>query len=426
VSARRDVVIVTFHFPPQRGAGSLRLLSFARHLPELGWRPRIVTVGDLGAGDPSLIDRIPADAEVERWFTPLASWAYGKGSAEESASRRLARSFVRRVLEPATAYPDPALLWSLATGWRLAWRLRKDPPNVFMTSSPPHSLHAVGLVASGIADVPWVMDLRDPWESNLPFGVSRLRQAAGSFLEGNALSRAACVLANTARLARDLESRPRPPRRVVVLPNGYDEDEIRRARAEERRAGEAITIVHAGALYAGQRDPLDFLEALAQARQETGRRVRFILPGESSFHRNPAFAERIRALGLDGVVECPGYLPHTQVLSMMASADLLLLIQGKGFHLQVPSKAYEYLALGPPVLALTSEGATADLVRGSPVGCVVHPTDRPGIVRALTEAFGSQRRVDRPSPPPGVFSRQQITARLAATLEETSGTEHVY
>jgi glycosyltransferase involved in cell wall biosynthesis len=417
------VAIVAFHFPPQGGAGSLRLLSFARHLPEHGWRPRIVTVGDFGGTltDRTLAARIPSETDVERWFTSLAAWAYRKSAPQRRTPRSVARGAVRRFLENFASYPDPAIGWSIATGWRLGRRFRENPPRVFMTSSPPHSLHVAGLIASVVADVPWVMDLRDPWMSK-PLGIPRLRHFAGRRLERCALATADCVLANTPRLADDLGSASPPPHRVVVLPNGYDEAEIETARAAARgrRTDDAFTIVHAGALYAGQRDPLDFLGALSRAlaARGRGRRVRFIIPGESSFHRNPVLLDTARQLGLESSLECPGYVPHDQVLAMMASADLLLLIQGPGFHLQVPSKAYEYLALGRPVLALTGEGATADLVRSSPLGTVVAPGDREEVVRALIAAMERATDPEGPGPPPGVASRRQIAARLADVLLE--------
>lgn len=421
---QRRVAIVAFHFPPQGGAGSLRLLSFARHLPEHGWLPHVVTLGALkgGVSDATLVDRLPRDVDVDRWFTPLASWAYRR-----DARPRLDQRIVRRGLSSIASYPDPAILWSIATGMRLGRLLKRANIDVIMSSAPPTSSHAAALIARAMTGRPLVVDLRDPWESNLALGMAKTRYRIGAKLENAALRAAACVLANTPRLAASLQSREHPPRRVVTLPNGYDEFEVAEARAaaRERRDPDTFTIVHAGAFYAGQRDPLVFLEALARARSIVGRDVRFQLPGDSSFHRNPVLTETISRLGLEGAVEFPGYVPHREALAMMAAADLLLIIQGPGFHLQVPSKAYEYLALGPPVLALSGEGATADLVRSSASGTVLTQADPESLCNALVGFLRGESGRSTGEPPDTVVSRQRLAAKLAAVLDEVAAPQAV-
>jgi hypothetical protein len=154
--------------------------------------------------------------------------------------------------------------------------------------------------------------------------------------------------------------------------------------------------------------------------------MRFIIAGDSSFHRNPVLSERVRSLGLTTEVQSPGYLPHERVLATMASADLLLLIQGPTFHLQVPSKAYEYLALGRPVLALTDEGATADLVRSSRQGTVISPGRQDDVVRYLVTAMTQTSEHGTIELPSTISSRREIAARLAAVLDEVEAAECVY
>jgi glycosyltransferase involved in cell wall biosynthesis len=91
---------------------------------------------------------------------------------------------------------------------------------------------------------------------------------------------------------------------------------------------------------------------------------------------------------------------------MEAEADVLLLIQGGGFHMQVPSKAYEYLAMGRPILAITGDGATADLVRTSPIGRVVPPGDEEGIAAYLRERLTAPR-------PAGFAPRPRVSPATA-------------
>ena len=454
-STPRKVLLLAYHFPPLGGAGSLRLLSFAKYLPDFGWEPIVVTVGEMGiAGeDPSVLGQLSHDITIHRWFTPIAgAWALRKkeaprptakeaeraggptGPAAAAAPTRRAprlRHVARRVVENLFAVPDHAILWSVASGIRMGNLMRSLGVDVFVTSSPPHSELAGGLIARQISAAAWVVDLRDPWRCGDRVVARNFRNAVGGWLEDTAVRNAQKVLANTPRLAESLSAgKGVDPRRIVVLPNGYDADAIgeavRRVRARPRADGEPFTIVHAGTLYMGFREPYAILDAIARARQILGseaRPIRLVLAGESSYHHRPELKRRIVDLGLEDVVHMPGYLPHAEALALAASADLLLVIQeGESVSLQVPSKAYEYLALDRPVLCLARDGATADLVRQSPIGEVIAPGHIDGIADLLVRHNRQNRNirgehVHGSSLPPGVFSRKELAGRLAEVLE---------
>src|SRR5438309_8311223 len=62
----RNVLMVTYHFPPSAASGSFRLLGFARHLPGHGWRSVVVAPPSLPwePVDPELVDQIPPDTAI--------------------------------------------------------------------------------------------------------------------------------------------------------------------------------------------------------------------------------------------------------------------------------------------------------------------------------------------------------------------------
>ena len=73
----RKVLLLAYYFPPLGGAGSLRLLSFAQYLPEFGWEPIIVTVGEMGiAGeDPSVLGKLDDSVKEVRFSSRLTESA---------------------------------------------------------------------------------------------------------------------------------------------------------------------------------------------------------------------------------------------------------------------------------------------------------------------------------------------------------------
>jgi len=70
----------------------------------------------------------------------------------------------------------------------------------------------------------------------------------------------------------------------------------------------------------------------------------------------------------------------------MVGSGLLLLL-AEGLSLQIPGKTYEYLRAGRPILALTSEGSLADLLRKTGGAWVVDPSDEAGIADAVRTAY---------------------------------------
>jgi len=97
--------------------------------------------------------------------------------------------------------------------------------------------------------------------------------------------------------------------------------------------------------------------------------------------------------------------------------------------MSVPSKLYNFLAAGRPVLGLAPpDSEVATLIRGTRCGDVVPPDDIPGIGEAVLQLKGdpdarremasNARRyvVDN-------FARKMITDRYEALLESLSGVE---
>jgi hypothetical protein len=97
----------------------------------------------------------------------------------------------------------------------------------------------------------------------------------------------------------------------------------------------------------------------------------------------------------------------------------LLLLLAENLTVQVPSKAYEYLRVGRPVLALAPrDGSVADLFAATGGGWVIDPTDDAEIIAALRDAYRGWRGVlDVRLPDPDVVSRFD-RARLAGQFAE--------
>jgi glycosyltransferase involved in cell wall biosynthesis len=398
----RNVMIVTYHFPPSSASGSFRMLGFARNLPAHGWRSTVVAPPGLPwePVDPALADRVPAETAV--YHVPYTT------------SR-----VVRKVALMAGWLPPAARACGRA--------IREQKPEAFLTSGPPHQIHWLGLWLKRRYGLPWLADFRDPWyaEGRMDGGVG-LEGLKVRAQEAAVVRAADAVIANAPNACKILrDAHPRHRAKFVTLTNGYDREAFEGLGGSgvirPRAPGAPVRIVHAGAIYAG-RDPrpfLDAVKALAGALP-VPLEVNFFGPKPES---GIDLSHEAGARGLSDRVLVHGHIPYTRALDEMAGADVLLLMDTPGRTVGVPAKLYEYIGAGRPVLALGERGGDlAQVLEQSGIPYrIAPPGDREAIASALAE-LAQLSADDWPAPAdPHRFSREAIAGRLAALLERVTG-----
>jgi len=320
-----------------------------------------------------------------------------------------------RVLEPLARMlgvrPEalaPNNLWAL-TGRRLvgAAIAREHPDLVLATAPPPSALLAT---AAAIGSLPYVAELRDLWAGNPFFDRGgRLLPA----LERRPLANAAAVVTVTAGCRQALLAlHPELESRLHVLPNGFDPALLDLRMPTSAREGRPATLIHAGALY-GDRTAEALLAALG--RPELQGRVRLELLGVVDARTSRALS----SVQNEVTVQAP--VTWRDAIDRVIAADIAVVINAPntGGDMAVPSKLYEALALGRPVLALTRRESDSDRLLtelGQSTG-IAEPDDPAAIAAAI------ERLLQEPPAPPSPeaiarFDRDEIAARYAGLLDE--------
>ncbi|MGH7847229.1 MAG: glycosyltransferase, partial [Candidatus Binatia bacterium] len=188
---------------------------------------------------------------------------------------------------------------------------------------------------------------------------------------------------------------------------------------------DSFVMLHAGMVTPEFRDPFPLLEVLAElVKQEKlpRKEVRVCFQGGGSYVESAAFTERVRALGVPGLVEVRPRVSYYEALRCLFRAHALVLLQDSEDtrHL-IPAKAFEYLRAGRPVVALTNKGATADLIRETGAGYVMDPKEPAEIRAALLNLFSRNGHAPgRPARAPDAlkkYERRSQAERLASVLE---------
>ena len=298
--------------------------------------------------------------------------------------------------------------------------------DVIVASSPTLFAVVAAWLISLRLRVPFVFEVRDLWPAIfVDLGVIRNRLVISCLerLELFLYRRAAAVVTVTRAFAADIARRGIAESKLHVVPNGVDLDAFRPGPPDSvlrRRLGHGsddLVVLYCGAH--GISHALSRILDCA-ARMQRDARVRFLFVGEGA-EKEPLVA-RARELQL-GNVTFHESVPRAEVAALYRSADVCLvpLRAVPLFRSFIPSKMFEILACGRPILA-SLEGEAAEILRDSGAAIVVPPEDVDALTAALARlAEHSELRAELAARGRAYvaqhFDRRQLAERYLAVLE---------
>ncbi len=418
--------LVTYRFPPQAGGGVIRPLKFAKFLSREGIRVTVLTVADpsLRGEDSSLTRDVPADVRVHRVRERGALAAIGRArrvAARPAGPLDRLRVAARWWLHQWTV-PD-AQAGFIASAERAASRSPVADADVVLATGGPWSSFVAGARIARKLGAPLVLDYRDPWTTapaGWPYHPGARARRLNPGIERRLLQTASAVTLAHESLVDLLSSKlgiADLSRKCHWIPNGYDPEDFEGLAAEP---SDRFVLTYVGSLYGG-RTLRPIVEAIETLHREdptvaAGIGLRIVGP------EGPRFLAEIGSSPIADRIEAVGHEPHHRALIRLLSSTINVLteIEYAGANLHTAGKVYEYLRAGRPILAVTGEGVTGDLIRKCGAGWVVAPSDPRAIRDTIARAF-SDWRDGRPLPAPDPeevrrYDRSISVARLASVL----------
>lgn len=372
------ILFLTQNFPPEIGAKAARLYELARRLAALGHDARVITampnyptgrVFEDFRGRIRVEERIAGVRVVRTWLRPSNS----------------ARAFPRLV-SYLTFVVTSLLFGTPGMG-------RRD---IVFIESPPLFLVLPGLLIGRMARARIVMNVSDVWpETALRIGLQMRRVPLWLLrrLERLGYEQSDLVTTTTPKAGESIADRF-PHVSTVVIPGGTDLELFRPSRRSNTlRAtlgvGEGDFLVG----YCGLHGLFQGLEVVVQAAAvlRDSPRIKFVLAGDGP--TKATLVELATAAGLDNVT-FKEPLTRNQVGELVASFDLALVPLAAELPGTMPSKVYETLACGVPLIVC--EGCeAASLVRDLGLGRAVRPLDADALVEAIVDLLGDPAELNR-------------------------------
>ncbi|MBI5641725.1 MAG: hypothetical protein HZA17_15020 [Nitrospirae bacterium] len=222
----------------------------------------------------------------------------------------------------------------------------RERPEVIYSTGGPVSAHIAAMVASSLMRIPHVAEFQDPLVHQYA-APGRFERHIIRHLERLIMRTAAVPLFLTKKAAENAFERNQGKSPGFLYPGANPFRE-----ASHYRKGETFTIAHFGSL-GGSRDLRHLFPAIVMLfRQypDLAGEVRLDLYGNIS----RGVSRQIEQFPYRHILHVRGKVKRQEAVKAMQTADLLLLIQNTddvSFE-TIPSKVYEYLHAGRPVLAL--------------------------------------------------------------------------
>lgn len=414
------LLLAAFYFPPLGMGGVQRPLKFARYLPDFGWDVTVLTPEPTAyhAADDSLLVSLPPQVEIIRvpWRSPGSvlrrKETRGASSGAPPPWARLAQQWLR--------WPDDKrgfVRHALRAAEETIAAHRYD---AILTTSPPPSLHMLGLRLKRKTGIPWIADFRDPWLVGLnDWGPTALHRSYARRLRRTILRAADTVTAVNENIAMDLRDES-PPCSPEVIHNGYDEADFD-GIAPSPKSSDAFRVVLYGTLGLPT-PPAPVFRLLAAWKHTNSAGVEIHHIGLSLGMDTAAEAERH---GLLPEFTAHGYLAHGDSLRHLLSADCLIIpiSTDPTYRTTVPGRVFEMLRSQRPILLLAGEHQATRTLIGQIDGVwTASPDNLEEGRRALDRILTLQRQTSaRAIGTIARFERKAQTARLAEILDSLIG-----
>jgi colanic acid biosynthesis glycosyl transferase WcaI len=290
-----------------------------------------------------------------------------------------------------------------------------------------------GLTAAALSaakGIPFVWNVQDLYP-DVPVKTGQLRNrpaiAVLRKLERFIYRRAAHLAVIAPSFRDSLLAKGVPAGKISVIPNFADTEVIRplpKANAFSREHGltDRFVVAHAGNVgYVYDLETM--LEAAALLAAE--REILFLIVGTGV--ARPGLEDKTRRLGLENVRFLP-FQPREQLPWLRAACDVQVSLYRRGSASDsMPSKVYEIMASGRPLLASAEPGSDVwKLVEATGCGLCVDPEDPHQLAAtvlrlyrdpALRRTMGEQGRWHAEQS----YSREAVVARYQHLLEQVAG-----
>lgn len=450
--ANKNILIISYYFPPFNTVAIHRVLRFSKYLPENGWTPYILTIEEskgMRNLDRDLLYKVTPFIEVYRTFTLdpqlLITKLIEKYIVKHKESKRDKESKVlgiKKIIKNKVSFlkknrmlrfiffPDSQVLWlpfAVFKGYHL---IKKLNIRIIFATAPPWTDFLIGYCLSLLTGKKLVIDYRDLWIANpvLKFPTP-VHEQLSQKLEHLFIRQAYKVICVTELITINLiQNYPDMNEKFITITNGFDSYwPLKQATTNEPKGSDInnkkLRLVYTGTFYLSH-TPENFLHGLhdfVTNHPNYRGKIEFIFIGHDN--NTSIFQEKVFKYGLSDIVISKGFLNYRSAYLEVEKADVAVLIIQPEHKEAFTGKVFDYFAARKPILAVVPEdGIAAKLIKNTKTGIVADSGNIKAITNAISHYFKLWKSgsiyYERDESELEKYNMRNITKRLAELLNE--------
>ncbi|MEI7906228.1 MAG: glycosyltransferase [Bacteroidota bacterium] len=412
----KKVLIIAYYFPPLGGSGVQRILKFVKYLPQFGWQPTVVTVGNTGyyAKDESLLKEIEQlNINIIRTQSSGPNSMLRKKNDVIKMPKERTRRFLNFISD-IFFIPDNKIGWKRYAVKAASEVIAKEKFDVIFATAPPATDFLIAIELKKRFKIPVVVDYRDSWLS-YPFKYfpTPLHRYIHYRKEKNVLHRSDMITVTHRRVKEEILTRHKFLRHddVNILSHGFDPEDLVVENPGLLPHIEKMRITYSGMFY-GNITPVYFLQALAKVFKENPPlrgRIEACFVGLF----RPEHINLINQLGMQNSVNLVGYLEHKESVRYLLASDVVWVMMQDDWT--TPGKIFEYIGTRKKIMGCVPKGYIRSIIDEAG-GVCVEPTDVNAIAKLILELYYQYERNELRGAKPEVaekYNRMKLTGELA-------------
>ena len=392
-----NVLFLTDNFPPESNAPANRTFEHAKHWVSIGHTVTIITCA------PNFPSGKVYQGYKNRWYQveQMAGIKVVRVKTYMTANER----FTRRVFD----YFSFMVMGSLAA-------LFQSKPDVIIATSPQFFCGVAGMISSALKRVPFVLEVRDLWpDSILAVGVSPSRPGIHALqkLEAMMYRRAKLIVVVSSAFIEHIQQKIPNTDKIRVVTNGVDsrlftsqaQNKIPEELAETIKNKFVVSYIGTHGRAHGLVSVIDAAEVLRSKEN-----ILFLFVG--SGEKREEIMARSKEKGLKNVHFIP--LQKRQSIPAIINISQIAIVPLRNlalFSTVIPSKIFEFMALGKPMVVSIPQGETTKIIDQYQCGLIVEPEDHISMANAVTSLYKDKQ----------LFNTLEKNAKIASTDFERSG-----